>query len=300
LSARVDFNGLTAGASYTFTVTATNAQGVGAASAASNAVTPLTFGPLWVANGGAVTGENPAYGDGSFSGTAHWSTTPGSLAQNDSGFTAPTPLTSGTNVTEFDGTAFGAIQSYVKHINPQNDGNGRLNLVPYTYVTVSVWPTVDNQTLSLSFEGALWYNGVTTGGSGIVSTVTDSSQDWVANQFASGWAFNDNSIGLPQAGITANTTDTVTFQSGGASLAVGDYYEIQGPGDGIGQAVWLPDAAYGPAAMTSGAWNTYSVPLTAFDTATPNVSQAFVIQFGIQDQTGNADNTLYFCNMGYN
>lgn len=136
--------------------------------------------------------------------------------------------------------------------------------------------------------------------SGVVSTVTDSSQRWVANQFASGWSFDDNSVGLAQTGITANTADTVTFQNSGASLAVGDYYEIQGPGVGVGEPVLLPDAAYGPAAMTSGAWNTYSVPLTAFDTATPDVSQAFVVQFGIQDHTGNASNTLYFCNMGYN
>jgi len=262
---------------------------------------PIAYSELWVSDGGSITGLNPGFGDYSFSGTPYYGTVPGTAARNGSGNVAPNPIDAGTNVVEFDvSSAYGGLQPYFKHINPSNGGNGRINLSPYTYLTFSVWPTRSGQTLTVYFEHAIWFNGVSTGGSGAVNTITDAAQNWPTNQFA-GWSFADNTAGLSQTPISTNTATTVTFNNGAqAPLAVGDYYEIQEPDQSIGQKILLPNASYGPATMTVGQWNTYTIPLTAFNSSTAgNVAGNLVLKFGIADSTGVAQNTLYFCNIGY-
>jgi len=305
LSARVDLNGLTPGTAYTFTVTASNATGTGPASIASNAVTPTAYAPYWVADGGSLTSENPLWGDYSYSGTIYYGTAPGTAPRNafpSSTYAAPDPLTVGTGVIEFDtiGAAAGyggGIQPYAKHEPNQAAGNGRFNLAPYTYLTVSIWPTVSGQDIQAYFMRSIWFNGVATGGSNL--SLTDDTQDWPANQFA-GWEFNDNTSGNAGTGIAGNTATEVTLSGGNGLLnSAGDYYEIQQPDNSVGQAVpsILP---YGPDPMVVGQWNTYNIPLTAFDSTTNgNVSKQLVLKFGLQSQGVPGTDTFYVSNLGF-
>lgn len=302
ISARIDVNGLTAGVPYTFTVTASNANGTGPTSVSSNAVTPTPYADYWLADGGTVTGRNPAWGDYSYSGLAYYGVTPGTSAHNGSGHSAPSPLTSGTNVIELDvASSYGGLQPYYMHINPATTANGRFNLAPYAYLTFSVWPTVSGQTLAVAFKHSYWYNGVATSGTNNTTALTDSGQIWPANQFADGtWFLRDNTASFGPSQITANTATMLTFKSAPAPVATGDYYEIDKADQAVGLTAQLPNASYGPATMTPGQWNTYSIPLTAFDASSgAKVAGTLILKFAIIDGTGASSNTLYFCNLGF-
>lgn len=303
LSCRIDMNGLTAGTPYTFTVYATNTASLnGPPSSASNSVTPSAYAPYFVACGGAVVGLGSQWlTDYSFQGNT-FAVSPGTPASNGSGHLAPAPLTTGSKVLEWDTTsAFGGMLLRVSHLNPTNAGNGRFNLAPYTNLTFAVYPTVSGQSVQTLFEKSVWINGVATGGS--LTTVQDSRQNWPANQYAGGnpWAFGDLTQNISQTSITANTGTQVTFNANGGTVASGDYYELQQPDVTIGQSLQFGtgSAAYGPATMTANAWNTYTVPLSAFSSGADILPGQLILKFSLQDVTGNGTNTIYYCNVGF-
>jgi len=305
LSARVDLNGLTPGTSYTFTVTASNANGTGPASVASNSITPTAYAPYWVADGGSLTGENPLWGDYSYGGNIYYGTTPGTHPRNgfpSTSYAAPNPPTPGTNVIEFDTTGApqgygGGVQPFAKHTPNQGAGNGRFNLAPYTYLTVSIWPTVSGQDILSYFEKSIWFNGVATGGGNF--SLTDATQNWPVNQFA-GWEFNDNTSGNDGTGIASSTATVITLSGGDGSLnKAGDYYELQEPDHSVGQSV-NSILAYGPNPMVVGQWNTYNIPLTAYNSSTNgNVAGELVLKFGLQSQGAPGPDTFYIANLGF-
>jgi large repetitive protein len=100
-------SGLTNGDSYTFSVTATNANGTGAASAASNAVTPSTVpdaptnATATPGNGSASVSFTPGFNEGapitSYTVTATDSTTPANGGQTASGSGSPISVSGLTN-----------------------------------------------------------------------------------------------------------------------------------------------------------------------------------------------------------
>lgn len=280
-SCRLDFEGLTAGTPYTFQAYASNTNGNGTTSASSNSVTPTALANYYVANGGAISGRNTGWGDVSFG-----------LASIDWASTDITPLSGTTSVKAVLLTGqFGGILPF--KINDVGSGNGRFDTAPYTNITLAVWPTVASYHAEVYFEASVWINGVmTTGGS---TTFSDAAQIWTTNQFASGgWLYNDITTANVQNTISANTATQITAGTG-TGFTTGDYYELQQPDVSNGNSVPIGNGAstYGPATMTSGAWNTYTIPLSAF-----NLTTQRVLKFAIHDQTGGSS-TFYVCNLGF-
>jgi hypothetical protein len=285
-SGRIDMHGLTGGTSYTFTVQAVNANGTGAASAPSSSITATPYADYWVAHGFS-SGINPAWGTAyTFSGNSNYAST------------AVTPLY-GTTVVQMDVTsAWGGFQPYILAAAPLSPGgNGIFDLTPYTYMTFSVWPTIGGnaQKLSSYFEASHWFFGVLSAGSNS-TTIVDTTQNWTPNQWA-GYIFADTKRNSSQ-NIVSNTATTLTLASGVGTTSAGDSYAIVQPDVPIGAGVQLP-GAYGPNPMVSGQWNTYTIPLSAFNAAGSSVTGALILKFGIQDQTGASSNTFYVCNIGF-
>lgn len=273
--------GLTAGTPYTFTVAGINSSGTGTASVASNSVTPTALANYYVANGGGVVGRNTAWGDVSFG-----------LSSVDWASTDVVPLSGTTSVKAvLLSGQFGGLLPF--KINSLGSGNGRFDLAPYTNITLAFQPTVASYHAEVYFEQSIWINGVmTTGGS---TTFSDAAQAWTTNQFASnGWLYNNISTASTQNTISANTATQITAGTG-SGFTIGNYYELQQPDLGNGNAVPIGagSSLYGPATMTANAWNTYTIPISAF-----NLTNLQVLKFAIHDQTGGSS-TFYVCNLGF-
>ena len=305
-STRIDVTGLNAGTSYTFTVTATNAAGTGPASSPSASVTAGAYADFWVTQG---NGENPG-----------WSFYGNSSQDWNAVVSGVTPTVGSTVLKVQFSQANGIILPYVLHSaidvaggNPDaiGVGNGRFSLAPYKYLTYSIWPTVAGSSgpqFATDFDQSIWYNGILTmenGSSG--STLIDSTQNWPSNYFASGgqggWGFYDTTTGGNNtfAYPNSNNADTYYMQDGVyPSSNAGDLYEIQQADQGIGQTVYVPNAAYGPSTLKVGQWNVIKIPLTAFDTSSSKVSGNQILKFSIVDLTqGVSSNTFYISNVGF-
>jgi hypothetical protein len=305
LNCRIDIDGLAAGTNVTVTVRASNASGTSAASPASNAVTPLAGGPTYVAGGG-NTAESPAWGDYSYSGEVYYGVTPHTASRNGTGsYSAPTnPTNAAWNVVEFDNDdANGGFQPFFHHQDPDNTQNGRLNLVPYKDLVISVYPTADQtsfqQGLYLGFLRCLWVNGVVgTGGS---SSLVDPTQNWPADIFATALVTDITTGSL--VNVASNTSTTLTFTSP-MTVNAGDFYEISVPDVGIGQQIVVGNGtatAYGPTSLVSGQWNTFTIPFTAFDggsTSFTQVSGGQILKFNAV-LSANSDEVHYFANVGF-
>jgi len=298
-SNRIDISGLTGGAKYTFTVTATNAAGTGPASAASPAITTGTYADYWVANG---SGLNSA-----------WSFYPGSAGNGVtwnavvSGVQPPV----GTSVVKFQlGSGNQFTLPFVEHSQIDTNGNalginfggGKLFLGPWKYLAVSVWPTKSGQTVGFQLYQTNAINGMLTQGNGASDTLfTDATQNWTPGQLASkGFSF----INLTHIGgnpITSNTADSVSTNAVNNNAAAGDYYEMSEPDIDVGNYVEVgngQNSAYGPTAMVAGKWNTYRIPLSAFGNANfPYGNQ--ILKFAVQDTSNSGSNTFYVTSLGF-
>lgn len=293
-SARIDVHGLTGGTSYTFTVQAVNANGTGAASAPSSSVTAIAYAPYWVADG---NGINPAWGTNyTFNGTSNY-------AYSGSPFSTY-PV--GSSVIQMNVTSqYGGFQPYILSTAPlpvgsPNANNGIFDLTPYTNLTLSVYPTVTGtaQTLLIYFEASKWFFGTVGSGSGL-TTLVDPTQNWTTNQWA-GYVFTDEASG-DQGSIVSNTATTLTLSGMYVAPVAGDSYNLMQPDVAIGTGVNLPGSgSYGPATMVTGQWNTYTIPLSAFNAAGSPVAGALILKFGVQDQTGLTTNTFYVTSLGFN
>jgi hypothetical protein len=301
-SNRIDVQGLAGGVQYTFTVTATNAAGTGPASAPSKAITTGNYADYWVANGAGLNSAWSFY-PGSAGNGVTWNAVVGGL----------TPLvgTLGQSVVKFQantGTEF--TLPFVEHSQIDTNGNplginfggGKFLLGPYTYLAVSVWPTVAGQKVGFQLYQTNALNGMLTQGNGPSETLfTDATQNWTPGALSSkGYSF----INLTHIGgnpITSNSADTITTNSVGQNAVTGDYYELSEPDISVGNYVTVgngQNGTWGPSVMIPGRWNTYRIPLSAFgNTSFPYGNQ--ILKFAIQDNSGQAGNTFYVTQLGF-
>jgi hypothetical protein len=303
LNRRVDIFGVTAGTPTAVTVVATNASGDGPASTASNSVTPTTLPNPYLAVPG---NQGAGWGDLSYGGVSIYGVTPGTLSSNGTGSqAAPTnPVLSSRNVVEIDNGA--GFQPFYQYVNPTNTLGGRLPMSQYTNLVISYWPTAASGE-NVGFLKTLWVDGdASIGNSGGNTVLTDTTQNWPTNIFAGAGVLNvtQNTNGY---NVASNTATTITMGVG-CTFAAGDFYALDVPDIACGQRISIgggsvPGGVTGPATMTIGAWNTYTIPLTTFDSGSgdyPNVSLANILKFSSQPLTGlPASNVRWACNISF-
>ena len=332
LNSRVDIQGVMPGSKVTVTVYATNAAGNGPRSTASAAVGPVLAAPnpYYACQGNA----SPYWSDFSYGCTPtciYYGTTPGTASRILS-FTAPTNrLKSSSNVLELDSNSSGsnaAFQPYFEHINPSSAEGGRFNLYPYTNLIFDVWPTynqvTEQQALFMHFEKDLFVDGAATSGNArSLQTVTDTTQNWPANNSAfKGAGFCNITTGarttLASTG-TWNTATTLTLSSD-IAMTAGDFYEIEIPDVGVGVTGLnniggggpLPtgvtiNGTGGTTKLVSGQWNEVVIPLSTFNAGSgnyPTVTGGQILKLAIQ-LAGNSSppytepDVYYLANVGF-
>ncbi len=181
-STSIVVNGLTNGISYTFTVTATNAAGVSAPSAASNAVTPaapasapdaptnlaavagnqnatLSFSAPASDGGSAITGYTATSSPGGLTGTSSGSTTnivvSGLTVGTSYTFTVTATNTIGTSAASVASNAITAITVSSAPVNVfATGGNGQVTL-DFTAPTVNNGSAITGYTATSSPGGAI-------------------------------------------------------------------------------------------------------------------------------------------------
>jgi hypothetical protein len=296
VSARVYVEGLTGGTAYTFTVTATNANGTGPASDASNSVTPIAYAPFYIYNAATYPsgGVNPLWSNYDYGGTFDYTST---AVAAPAGFGSFVLLASGSG---------SGYQPFVQHQNPfhpalLNQNNGQFDLSPFTYLSAYIYPTASGQDFDTYVEYQVLFCGVATAAS--ADSIVDSTQSWTPNTVMGGtgalW-WNDTAGGW--GGITGNNTATTQpTQSGSTAFNVGDYYEF-GPADqsigthvnSVAPYVKTPTAG----SFTANTWNFVEIPLTAYDSpGATNVSKGRILKFGMQNQ-GPGTN-VYYAGVGF-
>lgn len=301
LQCRMDIDHLPAGIAVSFTVQANSASGAGTPSVPTNVVTPLAKGNLYI-NGGGTT-PLTLWNDRSFSCVINYGVTPGTASRNTSGGNA-THTTAPANVdnaawgvveVDCDAGQNGGYQPSFNHENPANTQNGRLRLVPYSQLTIDVYPTqnqaLGQQGIFIGWAKCLWVNGTTTAsGSTLVTDATQSpafgNPGWPANIFVNCLVTNLRTGAT--ANVTANTATTITVNSA-LGLLRGDKYEISvsdvGTGtfvNNIGQGSPITGVS-GPLTMVSGVRNRYVINLTAFNggaTAYPSITTDQILKPG--------------------
>jgi hypothetical protein len=335
----VVIEGLPAGVPQTVTATATNAAGTGPASVASASVTPLSTSGVWISNEmtvGAVSPWQTSYtyqaettvptGNSSagagvyslpFSNTV--SGTAGRYTQGNGTVVTmptagPTGGTTGTMIvvdtstqSSVNGAANGGVQPYYGSEKPWaypgTSSNGCFDLTPFTYLVISVWPTIANQTINFYCEESPFWWG-TAGAGTNATTIVDPAANWTTNEWVGYYAQGmNNPLNPPAVKVTSNTSNTLTLASSlSPACTTGTDYILQESDFGVGANAQLPNASWGPATMTVDAWNTYRIPLTAFN-GTQNglfteVSQTLILKIGMVNQTG-VPSTMFYSNVGF-
>jgi hypothetical protein len=172
--------GLTNGSSYTFTVRATTADGAGAASVASNAVTPMTVPTApaitLVTRGNAqvtVSWTAPANNGGSVITGYVVTSNPGAITATSNGTTTSVAVTGLTNGTPYVFT--------VRAQNAAGDGPESAASTPVTPATVPGAPTAVGATAGNAKATVSWIPPASNGGSVITGyTVTSSPGNLMA------------------------------------------------------------------------------------------------------------------------
>ncbi|MCF8458029.1 MAG: fibronectin type III domain-containing protein, partial [Bacteroidales bacterium] len=211
--------GLTNGTAYTFTVTATNAIGMGAASAASNSVTPATppdaptIGTVTAGNGQASVPFTAPASDGgstitSYTATSSPGSITGTLNQAGSGTITVTGLSNGTAYI-FTVTATNAI------------GTGAASAVSNSVTSRSIGDYYQG--------GVIFY--LDGSGGGLICAVSDQDGGSGIQWYNGSYIFTEaagTTIGTGQA----NTTAIITIQGAGSYAAkVCDNYIVGGYSD---------------------------------------------------------------------
>lgn len=217
--------GLTNGTAYTFTVTATNGDGTGPASAASNSVTPKATQTITFANPG----------------TQNFGTTPTLTATASSGLTVTFSSTTTGVCTITSGGALTFISAGSCTINADQAGNGTYSAaatVPQSFTVAAVVPgaptigtaTPNNAQASISFTAPVFTGGAaitqytaTSSPGGLTGTCANSP--CVVTGLTNGTAYtftvtatNGVGTGAPSAAsnsATPQATQTITFNNPG-------------------------------------------------------------------------------------
>ena len=307
LNLRCDIPGMNAqiGSTVTVTVHATNASGNSVESAAATSpVIPALASPYLICAGNQNNGT-PPWGDFSNgTGSVVYGVTPGTLSSAATGsHAAPTnPVLSSDNVLAIQGNE--EFLPFVNSINPTSTLGGRFKLAPYTYMVIRIYP-LQAQSMQVQWEKTVWIDGVATVGS-TGTLLTDTNQNWPTNFFAGGNVVQNIRTGAFGYSVVSNTANTITMNNAVTFLA-GDYYQIAcsdqyvGGQFSFGGGQTLPSGSTGPATWTVGAWNTYKIPLTAFNGGPNSYTQlvgADILKVGLQATNMTNANLNYLCEFG--
>jgi hypothetical protein len=298
LPRRVDLSGLP-NSPQTITVTATNANGTGPASAPSNSITPEAYSDFYIACGGSVVGLNPLWSGGYNFNAHYFYVTPGTPSSQGPGtYLAPTnPLNAADGVVEVSPVASPyELQLYVKADHPASVANGQINSTPFSYITFQVWPTQAGQTMNFpAWETTFNFEGVVTAGTNSRTQIADSTQSWAVNQFLVGASGVFNRTQGGEAGYVANSLGSVTSTGLPTTPAVGDHYYVQVGDISVGQTI--PDVTVynitHPGSFLPNQWNTVKIPLSAFNIGLVDNNMLYKMHVGMS----NFPNTIYFANI---
>lgn len=311
LTCRVEFSGVPSGA-QTATIRATNSQGPGAFSVASNSISATQFsGDTWVDGsnchfmfcGGSIIGLNPLWHDGYFDnqtlpiryvspGTST-TTNPGFNSTNTPTMNAPAyPTGLGlTNqlmaeMTSQSQAGYGALVNIFLDNGPAGQ-NGAFNANPYSRFVFYVFPAQGNTPIAFGTETAYFIEGQVSAATSTLATFAN--QTFVTNTFPAGSsAFIDRTT----VGITSYISNTATVVTTGGSIgtAVNDYACI-GVGDVSVPASQISDISsfvISPAAgsVTVGQWNRVEIPLSSTGILAMNQGRSYKVGIGFFGGSG--------------
>jgi hypothetical protein len=306
-SGRMVVGGLNPATSYTFQVYATNSSGDGALSAASSAINPLAYTDFWFYHGYSFGLQNsrPCTIYSSGVGTIDNPTVP--VAGG------PQTVPAGTTCVRIvDSGGFNWGPSVFHGMNPDgtfdglNNGNGRISMKPYRYLTFKVWASAAGWDGVVDMWIERFYNGVATGGT--ANTLVDATTNWTTNYWTSNNGALWNLSGTKTNGspwvqaVTANTGNTIT--AAGVNASAGQLYEV-GISDVLIGNLLNPIDTYitSPVAHTFslGVWNTFNFPLTDFDNvgAGQIVSQEDILKYAFGPLGGVGARTYYMTDIGF-
>ncbi len=298
LPRRVDFSGLP-NQSLTFTVTASNANGTGPTSVASNAVTPAAYSDYYICCGGGIAGLNPQW-SGAYSFNANYTFWVPSANPPSSVPTNPVNAANGVVQVNPTNSSGYELQLFVVEQNPTGTThNGAFNSSPFNYITFQVYPPLAGLTLNFpAWETTFNFEGVVTSGTNTSNELTDSTLNWPSNQFPTNLTGVFDRTTQGAGGYTGNTGTTISDTGMNTAPGVGDHYYVQVGDISVGitlnsltSYVTAPNAGQ----YTVGAWNTIKIPLSAFQIGSVDNNILYKFHVGIANYAG----PVYFANIAF-
>ena len=308
VSCRCDFQTLAPG-TYTFTVQAKNANGLGAASSATASVTVgSVVSPYYAINGnGFVTIPGNSNVWSAYNGYSSGGNPNGWKVADTSG-----PIIGGHTSSASIPAGSYALIAWTDPVTDQAGGSGSLNVANYNYLTFQVNGSAYAATqiyLYIKFHAYVFgiCDSKTTPGSRTLSDV---------NQQGSGPGWTSSSMNISPAGLNnlttaspgfapiTNTSNTIGNSSGLATFSPGDYY-YWSHSDIAGGGYPFPSVKIDSYITSNGgvwqnnAWNTVVIPMSAFHIAAnlqPGCIPNQIQEFAIGNSTGV---TQYFDNIGF-